>query len=232
MNDNVQQGQTIINSLLAEGVQQWASSPLAYEDDWKDVESLQSRANFADDCLAHLKDEDSKNVIVSVLLAEAVDTFDALVSTWPEEERAKVPVVNEGIRAGRAWLEQHSAIKPKHKGVSVNDSNCKAETIEEFCVEVGIDLHAPEAQGRSGTPTSRTSCFRGTRRRPSRSSRRSSPFFAPTRSGRASRFTTCFATSPSSKPHTQGGQGNGLRLLERKHRPAHEHRLRGRGVRH
>lgn len=148
MNDNVQQGQTIINSLLAEGVQQWAASALSYEDDWKDVESLQSRANFADDCLAHLKDEDSKNVIVSVLLAEAVDTFDALVSTWPEKERAKVPVVNEGIQAGRAWLEQHSAIKPKHKGVSVNDSNCKAETIEEFCVEVGIDLHAPEAQGR------------------------------------------------------------------------------------
>jgi hypothetical protein len=104
----IESGLAIVAALLGDAVDEWESSSTHDGDDWSHVDAVKAERDFANTIIGRLTDdtEEIKEMIVTVLVRSARDTFESLVSGWDDEMLADVPAVVSGLARAEAWLRE------------------------------------------------------------------------------------------------------------------------------
>ena len=101
----IEEGQKIVNDLLADGVDQWAAMGVD-GDDWVSIDILNAERDFANCIIERLTDdaEATAELIITVLMRSACSTFSAITVNWSEAWLADVPAIVSGLAKAEAWL--------------------------------------------------------------------------------------------------------------------------------
>lgn len=108
---SIDEGLGIVSDLRNDGIDEWLASPIHDDDDWQYLDRVKAEDDFVTAALFHITDETSRNIIVSLLVESAVETFSSLTLTWSKSERDEVPAITEGIKRGREWMERNAAVR-------------------------------------------------------------------------------------------------------------------------
>jgi len=103
----IESGLAIVAALLDSAVDEWASSSTHDDDDWSYVDAVKAERDFANSIIKRLPDdtEKIKEMIVTILVRSARDTFESLVSGWDDDQLKGVPAITDGLAAATKWLE-------------------------------------------------------------------------------------------------------------------------------
>jgi hypothetical protein len=102
------QGREIVSDLLADAVDEWASSSTHDGDDWSYIDAVKAERDFASSIIGRLTDDAAATteLIVTLLVRSAYDTFESLISGWDDEMLADVPAIVSGLAKADKWLRE------------------------------------------------------------------------------------------------------------------------------
>lgn len=123
--NNIDQGLGIISDLLVDGVDQWLTSATHDDDDWQYIDRVRAENDFATAVLFHATDEKTQNIIVSVLMESALDTFESIIMGWDDELQQDIPAIVDGIARGRKWMTQHATVKRPNRWLGIENEGDK-----------------------------------------------------------------------------------------------------------
>jgi hypothetical protein len=104
----IKEGREIISGLLDGGVEEWESSSTHDGDDWTYIDMLKAERDFANCIIERLTDDAAATteLIITVLMKSAYNTFESLISGWDDEMLADVPAIVSGLARAEAWLKE------------------------------------------------------------------------------------------------------------------------------
>lgn len=123
--DNIEQARGIISDLLVDGVHQWLTCATHDDDDWQYIDRVRAENDFADAVLFHATDEKTRNIIVSVLMESALDTFESIIMGWDDELLKDIPAILDGVARGKEWMTQHGTVKRPNRWLGIEDTGDK-----------------------------------------------------------------------------------------------------------
>ena len=101
----IKEGREIVNGLLHGGIEEWESSSTHDGDDWTYIDMLKAERDFANCIIERLTNEETIEIIITVLMQSACSTFESLVSGWDDEMLADVPAIVSGLANAQTWLK-------------------------------------------------------------------------------------------------------------------------------
>ena len=104
----IKEGREIVRGLLDGGVDEWESSSTHDGDDWSYIDAVKTQRDFANTIIGRLTDdaEATNELIVTLLVRSAYDTFESLISGWDDEMLADVPAIVSGLAKAQTWLKE------------------------------------------------------------------------------------------------------------------------------